>query len=88
MAYYFKRDWDETTGEPLTDSWGTSTYYFETTDLGEVMRQIQVFSNGRKLKYSLAKLEDEYGELADVPLDLDEFEEFITEKDDFENAWN
>ena len=87
MTYYFKRDWDETTGEPLTDSWGTSTYYFETTDLGEVLRQIQVFSNGQKLKYDTTKLEDQYGGLSDIPLDLEEFEKFRIAKDDFEKPW-
>ena len=88
MNYYYKRDWEETSGEPLTASWGTSTYFFETSDSGEVLRQVQVFYNGEKLKYDSVRVEDEYGGLADVPLDLNEFEEFKIEKDFFENAWH
>ena len=88
MTQYFKRNWDETTGEELTDSWGTSIYYFETdTDLN-VIRQIQVFKNGQVLKYNQEFKEDEFGMLSDQQLDRDEFVEFSINSNEFVNIWN
>ena len=87
MPLYFKRHWDETTGKPLTDSWGTSIYYFETSFEGKVLRQIEVYANGKKLKYDLAHLQDEYGGLSEVPLDLEEFAEFEINHHEFEEIW-
>ena len=43
MKHYFKRQWEETTGDELTDTWGTSTYFVETDEQFNVIRQIQVF---------------------------------------------
>ncbi|ANE51312.1 hypothetical protein [Flavisolibacter tropicus] len=88
MTQYFKRFWDETTGDPLTDSWGTSTYYFETDINGDVLRQIEVYSNGRKLKYDSVHIEDEYGGLSQAALDLDGFSEFKIDQQEFEEAWS
>ena len=85
--YYFKRYWDETTGDPSTNSWGTSTYYFETDMKGEVLRQIEVYQNGKKLRYDENKIENEYGGISDQPLDLTEFDEFKIDKEEFEQAW-
>ncbi len=87
MTFYFKRFWDETTGDPLTDSWGTSTFYFETDESGEVLRQLQIFSNGSRLKYDANNLQDEYGALSDALLDLAEFEEYKITKNEFDKAW-
>ena len=85
--YYFKRYWDETTGDPSTNSWGTSTYYFETDAEGEVLRQLEVYQNGQRLHYDQNKMEDEYGGLSNVPLDLTEFDQFKIDKKEFEQAW-
>lgn len=84
---YYKRQWDETTGDDLTNSWGTSTYYFETDNNNNVVRQIQLFENGKALKYDFEYLDDEFGGLSDQSLDTEEFEEFKTTHFDFENIW-
>ena len=84
---YYKRHWDKTTGEQLTDSWGTSTYYFEIDQGGFVLRQIQVFENGKGLKYSSEFTQDDYGFLSDQPLDLDELTPFKIDKVKFDEAW-
>lgn len=85
--YYFKRHWDETTGDALTNSWGTSTYFFETDEEGEVLRQIEVYDNGHILRYDKNYVEDEFGGLSEVPLDLTEFDEFKIENIEFEQVW-
>ncbi|MGY2132619.1 hypothetical protein ACW9KT_10340 [Hymenobacter sp. HD11105] len=85
--FYYKRPWDESTGDPLSDSWGTATFYFEVDENGEVLRQIQAFENGRKLKYSLNYMEDELGKLSEVSLEFDEYKEFRVEQQEFEALW-
>lgn len=87
MTQYFKRNWNETTGDELTDSWGTSTYYFETDLDLNIIRQIQVFQNGRVLKYHQEFMEDEFGMLSDQQLDKDEFEEFSIDNSEFTDTW-
>lgn len=84
---YYKRDWNETTGEDLTDSWGKSTFYFETDNDNNVLRQIQLFENGKTLKYDSDHLGDDFGSLSDQPLDREEFEEFKTTQSEFEIIW-
>jgi hypothetical protein len=86
--FYYKRLWNETTGDPKTDNWGTSTYYLETDSDGNVTRQMQVFANGNILKYDENFVEDPFGFLADQPLDLEEFSDFKIMKEEFENDWN
>lgn len=83
---YFKRNWNETRGDQY-DSWGKSVWFFETDDNGEVLRQIEVYDNGKVLKYDNENSEDEFGMLADQNLDLTEFNEFTIEKEEFENNW-
>jgi len=83
---YFKRYWEETTGDGLTDSWGTSYYYFETDDQLNVLRQLQVSENGQILKYDTEYLEDKFGGLSEVLLD-EEFEPFEIDKAEFEQVW-
>jgi hypothetical protein len=84
---YYKRLWDETTGEELTDSWGTSTFYFETDNEHNVIRQLQIFQNGNALKYWDKFKEDKYGFVSDQPLDKEEFESYKIDKDEFEITW-
>lgn len=85
--HYFKRHWTETTGEELTDSWGQSTYYFETDSELCVVRQIQVFANGKVLKYDTTYIDDKFGGLSEMPLDADEFNEFRIDNIEFEELW-
>lgn len=84
---YFKRDWDETTADELTDSWGVSTYYFESDNEGYVTRQLQIFKNGKALKYDTEYREDKFGGISEVPLDLDEFNSYRIHADEFERLW-
>jgi Cysteine-rich CPCC len=71
-VFYLKRTWDESSGDPKTDSWGASTYYFETDEKGDVSKQMMVFENGKMLKYSHLHLENAYGGLTDQALELDD----------------
>ena len=47
---YFKKFWNETTGDEVTDSWGNSTYYFETDENLNVLKQVQIFENKKTTK--------------------------------------
>ena len=84
---YYKRHWDETTGDPLTDNWGTPTYYFEIGEDNYPVRQIEVYENGNTLKYDTNIMNDRYGGLGDQPVDVEDFEEFKIDKDEFEKVW-
>ncbi len=83
---YYKRHFDEIRTENL-ELWGTCTYYFETNQNGEILRQVESYENGKKLKYSEQFIEDEFGFLADQPIYLIDFEEFTITKNDFEYQW-
>jgi len=85
-THYYKRRFDETRTEQ-SESWGTCDYYFETNQDGEVLRQIEVYENGKTLKYSEQFIEDEFGFLTDQPLDLPDFKNFSITKNDFEFQW-
>lgn len=80
---YYKRHFDEPRTEQ-TEVWGNCDYYFETNQNGEVLRQIEVYENGKTLKYGDKFIEDQYGFLADQPLDLSDFINFEITKVDFE----
>jgi hypothetical protein len=87
-SLFFKRHWNESTGEPLTNDWGTSFYYFQTDKSGEVLKQMVVYDNGKVLKYSNLHLEDEFGGLADQDLDLSDTEYTPLSKNAFFALWN
>ncbi|AUX17059.1 hypothetical protein V8245_13825 [Flavobacterium columnare] len=83
---YFKRHFKEIRIEQ-NEIWGSCDYYLETNQYGEVLRQIEFYKNGKKLKYSTSFIEDDYGFLADQPIDLKEFTHFSIDKDYFEIKW-
>lgn len=83
---YYKRHFDEPRTEQA-EVWGTCDYYFETNQIGEVLRQIEVYENGKRLKYHDKLIEDEFGSLADQSLDLSDFVNFEITKFDFELQW-
>lgn len=83
---YFKRNWNETRGDQY-NNWGKSIWFFETENNGEVLRQIEIYDNGKALKYDNQNNEDEFGGLANQNLDLTEFIEFTIEKEEFESKW-
>ena len=83
---YYKRHFNEVRIEK-SETWGTCIYYLESNQKGEILRQIEIYDNGKRLKYSEDSIEDEFGFLADQKIDLSEFEEYTTDKNDFENQW-
>jgi hypothetical protein len=83
---YYKRHFNEPRAE-RSELWGTCDYYFETNSDGDILRQIEVYQNGKKLKYSDQFAKDEFGFLGDQPIDLLEFEKFTISKNDFEHQW-
>ena len=83
---YYKRHFDEIRTEKF-EIWGTCIYFFETNQNGEILRQIEVYENEKRLKYSEDFIEDEFGFLADQKIDLSEFEEYAISKIDFEHQW-
>ncbi len=83
---YFKRHWNETRGDQY-ESWGKSVWFLETDKTGEVLRQIEIYKNGKVLKYDRQNIEDKFGGLADQKLDLNEFEQYSIEQEEFESKW-
>jgi len=86
MTRYFKRKWDETRGDEL-DSWGTSIWYFEIGTDGYPSKQIEVYESGNRLKYHSEKKIDDHGSLGDQALDLEEFQGYEINKEEFEIEW-
>lgn len=84
---YYKRNWEESRGDEF-DDWGKSIWYFETDDSGLPTKQIEVYENGKRLKYDQTKMEDDFGGLGDQELDLDEFSEFEITESEFNKVWN
>src|SRR5687767_13667626 len=84
---YFKRSWDETTGDELTADWGHSIYYFETDSQFDVLRQLQVFENGKILKYDTEYVDDKFGGLAESFPGIKEFNQYRISKEEFEQLW-
>ncbi len=84
---YYKRNWEETRGDEF-DNWGKSIWYFETENSGLPTKQVEVYENGKILKYDQTKLEDEFGGLGDQELDLNEFSEFEITEQEFEKIWS
>ena len=85
---YFKKNWEETTGDELTDDWGVSIFYFETDDSLNVFKQIQIFENGNILKYDELNNENEFGAMSDQSLEEKEFLDCEITKEEFNNIWN
>lgn len=84
---YFKKFWNETTGDELTDCWGKSKYSFETDENCNVLKQIQVFQNKKILKYDEQNFEDQYGFLTDRPLEIEDLGDSELSEIDFYKIW-
>jgi len=74
--HYFKRHWDEPRGDTHND-WGTSIWYFEVESDLFVTRQIETYANGTVLHYDRQHVADEFGALADQPLDAADYEPLV-----------
>ena len=68
---YYKAEWNETRGDEY-DSWGTSIWFLELDDENFPSRQIEVYQNGKRLKYDKVNFQDKFGMLGDQPLDIEE----------------
>ena len=87
MPTYVKRHWNDLRGDEY-DAWGTSWWYFEVDDEGGVLRQIEQYDSGVRLCYGEQHIEDEFGGLSQVPLDLSESGYTAISSHDFEAAWS
>lgn len=86
-ARYFKRPWDESRGDAF-DAWGPAVYYFEFSDDGWPIRQIEAYENGPTLRYGPDRDEDEYGQLSRARLDeLEDWASWAIASDEFVHAW-
>ncbi len=80
------RPWNETRGDQY-DGWGTSWWYFEVADDGQVTRQIEVYESGALLRYDVKWDVDAYGGLTTERLDLSESAYLDILGQDFEQVW-
>lgn len=71
MLKHARRHWNETRGDQH-DALGTSWWYSEVADDGRVIRQVEQYESGVLLHYGAEHLEDRYGGLAQMLLDLSE----------------
>lgn len=87
---YIKANWNETRGDEY-DSWGTSIWFLELDDENFPSRQIEVYQNGKRLKYDKDNFQDKFGMLGDQSMDIDEINGMngieIT-RAEFESEWN
>lgn len=86
MPAYYRRPWNETPGGAY-DAWGASTWYFEVDDDGSVLRQVEKYDHGPTLGYGPDLEQDEWGFLTFDPIDVAEFEPYLTDAQDFDAAW-
>jgi hypothetical protein len=61
---YLKIRWDDDLGDAC-DGWGGQWWYFEVGPDGYPSRQVEVFDNGRRLRYGPGHLNDKFGGLGD-----------------------
>jgi hypothetical protein len=84
---YLRRRWEETRGHDFAE-WGCSWWYFEVDDNLNVIRQIEVYDSGINLKYSETHADDEYGGLAEQPLDNEDWESYAITGAEFDRVWS
>jgi hypothetical protein len=83
---HYRRPWPESRGDEFY-SWGQSVWYFEVDQAGYPIRQIEQYERGPVLKYDAAHPHDQYGKLADQPLEADDFAGFEISAEEFAAAW-
>jgi hypothetical protein len=87
MARYFKRRWEDSRGD-YYDHWGTATYLFEVAEDGDVLRQVEIYDAGQKLRYDRDENPgDLYGFFSEEPLDFEAFSPFEIESKEFDLVW-
>lgn len=83
---YYRRKWAEIREDKSVD-FGESVWFFEVDLEGFPTKQIEKYENGQTLKYDLHHIEDEFGGLADQPIDFEEFSSFEITKEEFIMEW-
>ncbi|MFT6960198.1 MAG: hypothetical protein ACJA17_001300 [Polaribacter sp.] len=83
---YFTQFWNENRDDKYAD-WGTSTWYFETDDTDEILKQITIYKSEKVLKYSEDNLIDEFGVLDDQKLTQEECDGKSISKEAFYALW-
>jgi len=72
---------------PRPSSWGRSAIYYETTEEGFAIRQIQLFQSGIVLAYDGEHHYDDYGWLDGNPICSDPPVTVAISSKDFQRAW-
>ena len=84
---YVKCHWDETRAGQYA-AWGQSWWYFEFGPDGQVTRHVEIYDNGRCLRYDNEHIQDEYGGLAEARRqDMDMPDPIELTADQFEAVW-
>lgn len=84
---YYKIKWDELRGDEY-DSWGTSIWYLELNNQHYPLRQIEVYENGKRLKYNVAHINDSFGGLGDQLINIYDLDTYELSSTEFEKHWN
>ena len=84
--HYLKRKWNETRGDKY-DHWGNSIWYFEIDKTGTILRQVEEYSIGIRLRYDTQYSSDIYGMFSDVQLDMSDSEFDIITVTEFDKIW-
>ena len=87
MLRYYKRPWDETRGDRY-DGWGRSVWLFETDEVGNVLRHVELYDGGQRLRYDENRRDDSCGCLSEKPLDPSDFAAFEINATEFEPVWS
>ena len=80
---YFKR-----VDEANHEFGGEATYFLEVDEDGDAVRQVELYPNGKVLRYSEAHPQDEWGALSVMVLDTaDDWAEYVISREEFERVW-
>jgi len=79
---WLRRRWDEDRGDEFA-AWGGSTWFFATDEAGVVEVQLEVYDGGQVLIYDASHSADQYGGLADQPIDVADMTPFVITEDEF-----
>jgi hypothetical protein len=86
-AHWYRRCWEESRGDDH-DGWGHSTWLFETTATGDVIRQIEIYERGPTKRYDHDHGEDDAGGLTYATLPAQDWTAFAIDIEEFQRAWN
>jgi hypothetical protein len=85
---HLKCRWEENRGDQHAD-WGCSWWYFEFGADGAIIRQVEIYDSGVRLRYGPDHLSDGFGKLGEGRLqDMDMPGAEVMTADEFEVLWN